>query len=233
MSEKLMETIEKTEKNYMENSLIHNYAQETWMDTISREGFCIENQAFYLNMLKLMQKFDNSQKWKKKEKDFRKNVKESFFENGILKDNLKEKEIRPNVFIAYYIYPELLNKKEWESVFDNLLESLWLEWGGISTIDKKSKDFHEYYTGENDFSYHQGDSWFWLNNLTAICLLKLNKKKYQKYIDKIKEASTEEILFRGLIGHASELSDAKELNPGGTFCQAWSSALFIELVNSS
>ncbi len=232
ITEKLKYAIKKTEENYMEDNMIHNYAQETWMDTISREGFCIENQAFYLNMLNLMQKLEKNQNWKKKEKEFRKNIKENFFDGKILKDNLKDNEIRPNAFISYYVYPELLTKKEWETVFDNLIERLWLGWGGISTADKKSNEFHEYYTGGNDFSYHQGDSWFWLNNLTALCMIKLNKKKYKKYIEKIKEASTEDILFRGFIGHASELSDAKELNPGGTFCQAWSSAMFIELMNN-
>jgi len=86
-------------------------------------------------------------------------------------------------------------------------------------------------TGENIKSYHRGDSWFWINNLAALVLNRINKNKFQKYIKKIIEASTEDILWKGCIGCHAELSDAKELTSKGCFNQAWSNAMFIEMVD--
>ena len=60
---------------------------------------------------------------------------------------------------------------------------------------------------------------------------RLNKTKYAKYIKKILAASTQEILAMGAIGYAAELSSAKELKSQGCFAQAWSIALFIELID--
>ena len=81
---------------------------------------------------------------------------------------------RPNVFLAYYIYPNLLKKTAWNKVFDNALRKLWLPWGGVATIDKDSHLFQGEYTGQDNKSYHRGDSWFFLNNMTAICMRKLD-----------------------------------------------------------
>ena len=114
--------------------------------------------------------------------------------------------------------------------FENSLKSLWLGWGGLSTIDINNKLFTDDHTGEINKSYHRGDSWFWLNNLAAIELNKINPKKFQNQIQKIISASTEDILWKGCIGCASELSSAKELKSQGCFNQAWSDAMYIEMV---
>jgi len=87
------------------------------------------------------------------------------------------------------------------------------------------------YTGANNKSYHRGDSWYWLNNLTAICLMKVNAKKYKKYINTIKQASIKDILWQGGIGSASEVSSAAEQTGSGCLNQAWSDATFLELLN--
>ena len=158
-------------------------------------------------------------------------VRQKFWNGNILADGLDDWTIRPNIFIASYIYPELLTQKEWEACFENSLKSLWLEWGGLATIDKKNKLFADTNTGENNQSYHRGDSWFWINNLAAIQLNKINNKKFEKYIKKIIDASTEDILWKGCIGCASELSSAKELTSQGCFNQAWSNAMYMEMVD--
>ena len=139
--------------------------------------------------------------------------------------------IRPNIFIAAYVYQELLTNKEWETCFNNALKYLWLDWGGLSTIDKSNPLFTSESTGENKKSYHRGDSWFWVNNLAALTLSRINNKKFDKNIKKIIDASTEEILWKGCIGCHSELSSAKELSSKGCFNQAWSNAMFIELID--
>ncbi|MBI2654930.1 hypothetical protein HYX06_00710 [Candidatus Woesearchaeota archaeon] len=59
---------------------------------------------------------------------------------------------------------------------------------------------------------------------------KINRKKFQKQIQKIIDASTEDILWKGCVGCASELSSAKELSSQGCFSQAWSNAMYMEMI---
>jgi glycogen debranching enzyme len=90
--------------------------------------------------------------------------------------------------------------------------------------------FVDHYTGRNNSSYHRGDSWFFINNIAAICMLRTDKVKFRKYIDSIVDAGAREILWSGAAGHAAEISDANHLSSQGCFSQAWSNATFIELM---
>ena len=208
---------------------------ETWMDTEfendSRSGIRLEIQALRLSMYKLMFEITQNQKYKVFENILKMKVKDKFWNEKILADGLNDFTIRPNIFIAAYAYPELLTYKEWEACFENALKKLWLDWGGLSTIDKNNPLFTEASTGEDTKSYHRGDSWFWINNMGALTLNRINKNKFKKQIQKIISASTEEILWKGCIGCHAELSSAKELQSKGCFNQAWSNAMFIEAVD--
>jgi glycogen debranching enzyme len=148
-----------------------------------------------------------------------------------LADGKSDFTIRPNIFIAYYISPEILSKKEWESVFDLALKKLWLNWGGITTIEKENELFQPVHTGVDNKSYHRGDSWFFINHIAGISLLRLNEKKYSKKINKIINASIEEMFNSGAIGAISEISSAHSITSFGCHNQAWSNATFIELMN--
>jgi len=203
---------------------------DTWMDSINRAGERIELQALRLYMLKLAYNLTNDSSYKILEASLKFKVKEKFWNGEILFDSPEDQTIRPNIFLAAYIYPELLEEKEWQICFDNALNALWLPWGGLATIDKKSPYFHGRHTGEINQSYHSGDSWFYINNLTALVLKKNNPERYKFYIDKIIEASSKEILLMQAIGCHAELSSASELSSQGCPSQAWSSALFIELI---
>ena len=215
-----------------------NNAKETWMDTEfdgdSRKGARIEVQALRLNMYKLMFELTQNQKYKILENMLKIKVRQQFFNGKIvadgIKDGLSDFTIRPNLFIAAYAYPEFLSAEEWETCFDNALKALWLDWGGLSTIDKNNPLFTNESTGEDVKSYHRGDSWFWLNNLAALVLHKINKAKFKKQIQKIISASTEEILWKGCVGCHAELSSAKNLESKGCFAQAWSNSMYVELM---
>jgi len=159
------------------------------------------------------------------------NNEDSILRDGILKDESNDETIRPNVFIAYYIYPELLTKEEWARCFENVLKETWLEWGGISTISVNNPLFKGHCTGENSASYHNGDSWYWINNLAAICIHRLDNERFKDKILAILNASTAEILNSGIMGGHAEISSAKEQTSEGCLSQAWSSAMFIELVH--
>ena len=222
-------------KSRTKDSFEENGSLETWMDTDfgdeGRKGTRIEIQALRLNMYRLMFELTQNQKYRIIEDMLKNKVKEKFWNGKILADGLNDFTARPNIFIAAYAYPGLMSNKEWETCFDSALKNLWLEWGGLSTIDRNNQLFTDESTGENIKSYHRGDSWFWINNLTALVLSRINKNKFDKQIKKIIEASTKEILWKGCIGCHSELSSAKELRSEGTFNQAWSNAMFIELID--
>ena len=222
---KLMKLLEKALEN-----LDESISKNTWMDSIDRAGERIELQALKLYMLKLAYILTKEASYKIAETGLKFNVKEKFWNGKFLFDGPNDQTIRPYVFLACYIYPELLEQKEWQTCFDNALNALWLEWGGIATIDKTSPYFNANHTGEISQSYHSGDSWFFLNNLTAIVLKRNNPERYRDYIDKIIEASAKEILTMGAIGCHTELSSASRLASEGCWSQSWSNALFVELV---
>ena len=235
-SSEMAKSIDAMIKNYMKNGLICNNEKETWMDTSvdeeGRAGFNIEIQALMLAMLNNSYKLAKNDYYKNIESELKGNTLKKFLNNDILADNMGNDAIRPNMFLAYYIYPQLLGNKDWEKCFDNALKALWLNFGGLSTIGKKSPLFVPCHTGENERSYHHGDSWFWINNLAAIAMLRLNSKKYINQINKILEASTSDILWKGIIGAHSELSSAEQLRAEGCLNQAWSNAMYAELVDN-
>jgi predicted glycogen debranching enzyme len=229
----------KLTNNKTKSLLVPNSDLETWMDTSAdddtRGGFRIEIQALWLATLKLSNYID---KLLEKNPEFldlelrtKQKVKNTFLNGGFLNDGSEDSTVRPNIFLAYYLYPELLEKKEWEEVFDNSIDKLWLDWGGFTTIDKNSALFKNEYSGEDNLSYHRGDSWFFVNNIAAVCLARLNQGKYKSYIDKILQASTTDTLFLGAIGRPSEVSSAKEQRAQGSLFQLWSAATYIELVS--
>jgi len=236
IAKKLTESIFYYNKYLLHNNLVYNRAKSTWMDTEwhgdDREGYRIEIQALFLNMLGLAAALTKDNRFKQWEKIMRKTVRDKFWNKSYLADGLEDWTIRPNVFIAAYIYPALLSRSEWTTCFQNILPKLWLKWGGLSSIDKSHSLFTSKSTGESVESYHRGDSWFWVNNLAALVMKKVNKVIFVKYIDAITRASTKEILYSGAIGHHAEISSANSLKSEGCIAQAWSAAMYIELLES-
>jgi glycogen debranching enzyme len=205
-------------------------ANLTWMDTLSRPKG-IELYALKLASYKLAYQHSGNIKFLEKEKKLLKYTRDNFWNGKVLADMPNNFIIRPNIFLAAYIYLELLSKKEWIICFENFLSRLWLDWGGIATVDKTSDLFIRQSTGEDPKSYHNGDSWFWINNLAALVLSRLDKKRFKKYIKKILETSTNEILWNGTIGHHAEISSANKFISEGCWAQSWSNALYLELIN--
>ena len=209
-----------------QDGLIVNKENETWMDTIGRAGARIEIQAGVLAMLELLGRLGKKDPREQKLKDA---VRKNFFTKGTLKDGKEDPILRPNLFLAALFYPKLLTKQEWTKCFDKALKALWLNWGGLSTIDKKNPAFTPKSTGENPKSYHNGDSWFWVNNIAALVLHRTDKKKYSKQIKAILNASIKEQKEMGVRGHCAEISSAKKLASEGCWSQLWSNATLAEL----
>ena len=236
----LKKQIEEVLWSHTKKGFAINGPNETWMDTLDRGGARIEMQALRLNMNSFMASICNSWKerrfYKKLEKDLLKRVRSSFFNGNFLYDGyypfhqITDKKIRCNIFIAAYIYPQLLSRREWRKCFNFILPSLWLPWGGVSTLDINDPSFSLTHTGEDSKSYHNGDSWFYINNIAAMVLHRVDRKKYAPYIKRIVEASKEEMMWMGVAGRSAEVSSAKRLSSEGSPMQAWSAALYLEMV---
>lgn len=242
LKDRLAFSIQRLLAHHTREGLAYNGPLETWMDTAyrddTREGYRIEIQALRLAVYRLMAyvcQLTGDEKrymtYSGLEEVTRDRVRSAFWKKPALCDGAGDPTVRPNIFIAYYIYPGLLSRREWVQCFDYALERLWLDWGGISSLDKNHKYFVPEYTGENNRSYHRGDSWFFLNNLAAVSMFRLNRHRYRNYINRILTASTHDILYRGVIGYHSELSSACEQRAQGCPAQCWSSAMYIELIN--
>lgn len=150
-----------------------------------------------------------------------------------IRQDLADETVRPNAFLAYYAYPKLLAKQEWEQSFDLCLKELWLNWGGLASISKNSPMFQPLYTGENAYSYHRGDSWYWINNLAALAMADIDIIKYKRQVEQIRDASINDLLWNGIIGHSSELSSALQQKAEGCLNQAWSSSTLVELISKT
>ena len=204
---------------------------ETWMDTLGRPGARIEIQALRLNLYKLAFEITGENRYRELEEELRRRVRENFWNGEILADGLEDWTARPNIFLAAYIYPELLSREEWIYCFDNALSKLWLEWGGLATIEKENPSFNWRHSGENSRSYHNGDSWFWINHLAASVLYGFDAGKFSDFAGRILEAGTHDILWSGAVGHHSEISSAENLSSEGCWAQAWSAALYLEVLD--
>lgn len=228
------------EDNYLKDGLIVSEAWETWMDTgderDKRDGYLIEIQVLHQRIHDLIGLLARHLSIDIVPVNRLTLIKERFFQD-VLYDRLDHTGVpdqifRPNLFICYYVYHDLLTPSEWETCFDQLIEHLWLDWGGFSSIQIGSELYRDSYTGETNESYHRGDSWYYINNMAALCLKHLNYNKYKCYVDKVLEASSNEIVFMGASGHHAEVSSAKSQESQGCLSQAWSASMYIELFNS-
>jgi len=217
------------QKRTNSEGLAMSYKNETWMDSLEREGARVEIQACRLNMYRFLYKFTKNDQYEILENELKEKVLEKFYFDGVLRDGSDDVTIRSNIFISAYLYPNLLDNEKWEDCFDKILPKLFLQWGGITSLDVTDGDFISEDTGENSLSYHRGNSWYWVNNLTALVLYKINSHKYSDYINKIMEASTNEILYKGVAGHHSEVSSAEKQTSSGCEAQLWSSAMYLEV----
>ncbi len=188
--------------------------RSTWMDTLERKT-ALEIIALYL---KTLRRFVNYNKFYQEEINFWQKV---------LKEKIVENKSDINLIFCFLLLEDLYSFNTWEKIFDELLKENYLEWGGLSTISKNNPRFLDEEDGERGKAYHSGDSWYYLNNLLAYCLMKINPKKYERIIKKIFESSKEDLLFDGALGWSSEISSAKERKSEGALVQLWSMASFI------
>ncbi len=209
---------------------------DPWMDTIHVE-YPLDMQVLlmeFVSNLAFIGKIigeEDLDRFLNLENLLREKIRSEYYNGYYLYQEPNSKLITSNIFLAYYIYPDLFLKKEWELIFENSLKVLENKKGLISTISRFDPNFKGEYSGENNESYHNGDSWYWINNIAAIAMFDLNEFKFKPYISKILVNSSNDILKMGCIGFGSELSSANRVFAEGSLAQLWSSSTFIEMID--
>ncbi len=221
------------------NGLVDNGPLETWMDTgkagRGRSGCRVEIQALYARMFRfgrfLQDHVSVDQDYERLEENLRANTRHYLLDD-VLHDGYDgelDRTTRPNVFLAFHVYPDLLSQDDWEATFDHALDKLWLDWGGLASIDQDHDLFCPEYQGQTNESYHFGDSWYFVNNISALAMHRLNAEKYNDIVERIYQASVDEMFGSGYAGRCAEVSSASERRSEGCRLQAWSHATLLEL----
>lgn len=221
-----------------DNELIKTKYAQSWMDTIDVK-YPLDMQVLLLEFTSVMGFLSqitskkDTEKYLDLENGLRDKIRTTYLKENTLYNDIDctEETHNCNVFLAYYIYPDLFQSAEWEKILDNSLKVMKTSWGGISSISKKATSYQPNYTGENNLSYHRGDSWYFINNITAIVLHDLNEKKYRSTISQILISSTNDLLKLGTIGYSSEVSSSSKQKAQGSMAQTWSSATYIEMID--
>lgn len=250
---KLKLALDKSKESYLnKKGLFENSSCETWMDTSyhddGREGSRIEIQSLFLalydSLIFITELLgDEGNEYNKnlilEKESFKKKIRQHFirddFEGLVIDGYNKSWEAdytyRPNVFLAIYVSPKLFTISEKKKIVKKYLQELLLSWGGLSTLPSYNNLYQSEYTGEDDKSYHRGDSWYFINNITAIVLARIDHEYFKQTIKKIQLASVKDILEEGYIACASELSSASSQEACGSLSQAWSASTFVELIS--
>lgn len=196
-------------EKFIKNNEFSFPPNSTWMDTLERKT-AVEIESLYLKILK---KFANKKKSYTQEVQYRKQK---------LIERIRNSKGDINLVLSFLFLEDLFTLKEWEKYFDELIKENFLEWGGFSSISKNNPDFKNEDYGELSLSYHYGDSWYFLNNLAAFALEKINHIKYKKIINSIIKASLNDLFIDGALGFCSEISNAKDRKSQGSLVQLWS-----------
>jgi len=213
------------------HGLINSGYNATWMDTIGRDGYRLDIQCMYGLLLEVLGTLSGNNEYEEERKQFNVQVREHFFHDGYLWDGLGDATKRANVFLAYLLQPDLLTEEEWKSCFSTVIAATSTPWGGLTSLDRSHPAFQPESTGQNNLSYHNGDSWFFVNNLAATALHRCDAHVYAQTINRILRSSTDEILWQNFLGQPGEIASADSGTSWGCGIQAFSAGAYLFLLN--
>lgn len=225
----------------------------TWMDAkvegtpvIDRSGCAVEIQALWYNYVRIMiilkEKLNDRTYLTRLreikiliernfEKEFWNKANNCLFDS--IKDDFKDKSIRPNQVITVYLPFNVLGNRKSKMVIASV-EMKLLTPVGLRTLAREDERYHSKYFGnqkERDLSYHQGTIWPFLLGFYLIAYLKTHhysesSKRYvytslQTFQDKIQEKN---------LRYIPEIFSAESLEPNGCLSQAWSVATLLETI---
>lgn len=177
--------------------LLPTDASDNWLGSANRTGILVENQAYHAKILDVLSLITEDDMYDFKKRRLMRSAREKL-DGAYVLDREDSMDVRPNVFIAAFFAPELFMSKDWQKTFDASLKStdLWLNWGGLTTLSQSDVNFKP----ERD-----GESWFFVNNMAAIVLYRLDSVKYAEKVKAIFRASTENAAWQEHTGRPCEV----------------------------
>ncbi|MCD6589570.1 hypothetical protein J7K74_00035 [Candidatus Woesearchaeota archaeon] len=219
--------------------------KESWVDTCGkcgcRKGIPIELALIHLKLYESMIKIKhndllkdsidiNLREIQEKSRSLFNTIHELFIKR--LRDSFPDRDfITPNIFLGIYNSPGVLSRGGIDKIIRKMISCLWLPWGGVSSIDINHPCFQEKHTGEDNKSYHSGDSWFFMNNIVGIIMYSNNPERYKHYTYSILKASIKDYYREGLHMACSEISSANMQTSYGCHSQLWSATTLYELLS--
>lgn len=229
------------------DSLIEHSPGLTWMDAkvgkefvTPRAGKAVEIEALWYNSLRVMEFFakklkdKDSKKYGNLAERVKKNFEKRFWNGKYLNDCADDSTLRPNQLIALSLPFRIIDARKAKSILESVKDGLFTEYG-IRTLPRNNPQFQGKYFGSlglRDRAYHQGSIWPWLSALFMKAWMRYmgSKENLEK---KVKTWVMREIRRFGL-GTLPEILDGDEpFCSRGCISQAWSIAMFIELVSDS
>ncbi|MEM5820863.1 MAG: amylo-alpha-1,6-glucosidase, partial [Candidatus Aenigmatarchaeota archaeon] len=169
LKSKLENSFEFYKKNSSDHGFIYSASNETWLDTLNREGYNLEIQVFWYKALKSLAeifKILNNESLSNSCNFYAERLKENilkyFIKDNVFIDNLNTKKITINS-----IFPFVFDISKDLEIFRNIENHLREEFGFLS-LSKYDKDFDE-----NE--YQRGASWFHMNALVSYVYFKFGK----------------------------------------------------------
>lgn len=219
-----------TSKRLGHHGLVWSGYNATWMDTIGREGFRIEIQTMYALLLEILCELTEKPEYEQRRLRLLGTIRELFYHNDYLHDGLGDASKRPNVFLAYLIQPDLLSHESWYRCFNTIIDATYCSWGGLSSLDKRHPQYQPKSTGQNNYSYHNGDSWFFVNNLASLAMHRLADQRLRKTTLGLLRGSTNEVLWKNMAGMPGEIASAETGESWGCGIQAFSGGTYLALL---
>lgn len=210
--------------------LVYSGWNATWMDTIGREGYCIDTQCGLSLALEMLHTLTKKEIFHREKVKLVGKIRQNYWTGTHLCDRLNDPTKRPNVFLTYLLQPDLLPKERWITCFETVLKACKNPWGGLSSIDREHTLFQPGSTGQDNRSYHNGDSWFFVNNLAAVALYRLDKIRFAQTIRDLVSSSTDEVLWEHKLGYPGEIASSEKLESYGCGLQGFSGGGYLFMI---
>jgi len=179
LKENLYKIFEVYKKSKDENGFIYSSRNSTWMDSLEREGYCVEVQVFWQKALESLSRFfeiledeDMAKEAKDLARNLRKNILKKFSKDNYFLDRIGSnlETINP-IFLMCF---GLVDKKDLLKYIEENFETEV----GLSTVNKNST----YYKPS---SYHSGCTWSHL--LALLSSIQFSKKRCEMALENLRK----------------------------------------------
>lgn len=204
-------------ETFIRNGMIHSNPGETWMDTLNRQGYCIDIQSLWAEAF-LRAADLGDKKHISIANSLIKSINTAFWKDGYFLDILNSTSRRPNVLFPLF-FGHIENDKA-EAALSVLESDEFTSSVGIRSLSSRDANY-------NPRDYHNGNVWGLLTGMMCHSEFVYNRvKQGSKYLNLIKKN-----LGIRCFDSVDEVYDGDTGFPLGCVSQAWSISPVIKTVD--